>query len=64
MAKRITFESPFDIYSVSEVIGEGGAGLVYGVTNAAGEPFALKCLAPARITAERLKRFKNEVQDS
>lgn len=61
MAKRISFESPFDIYSVSNVIGEGGAGLVYEVTNTAGESFALKCLAPERVTAERLKRFKNEI---
>lgn len=61
MAKRVTFESPFDVYDVSKVIGEGGAGLVYEVTNAGGEPFALKCLAPERVTAERLKRFKNEI---
>lgn len=61
MAKSIAFESPFDIYNVSEIIGEGGAGLVYEVTNAAGEILALKCLAPGRITAERLKRFKNEI---
>lgn len=61
MAKPISFESPFDIYSVSNVIGEGGAGLVYEVTNAAGESFALKCLAAERVTAERLKRFKNEI---
>jgi len=61
MAKRNSFESPFDIYSVSELIGEGGAGLVYEVTNTAGESLALKCLAPERVTAERLKRFKNEI---
>ena len=61
MAKPISFESPFDIYSVSEVIGEGGAGFVYEVVNSSGETLALKCLAPERITAERLKRFKNEI---
>ena len=61
MAKRVSFESPFDVYDVGKVIGEGGAGLVYEVTNAGGDPFALKCLAPERITAERLKRFKNEI---
>lgn len=61
MAKSISFESPFDTYSVIKVIGEGGAGLVYEVTNAAGETLALKCLAPERVTAERLKRFKNEI---
>jgi len=61
MANRISFESPFDIYSVSNVIGEGGAGLVYEVANTAGESFALKCLAAERVTADRLKRFKNEI---
>lgn len=61
MAKHISFESPFDTYSVCKVIGEGGAGLVYEVTNSVGESFALKCLAPERISAERLKRFKNEI---
>lgn len=60
--KPLTFETPFDTYTSSAVIGEGGAGRVYVVTNNAGEEFALKCLAPERITSERLKRFKNEIQ--
>lgn len=63
MAKKpLTFETPFDTYTSSAIIGEGGAGRVYVVTNSAGEEFALKCLAPERIRSERLKRFKNEIQ--
>ena len=60
--KTLTFETPFDTYKASKVIGEGGAGRVYEVTNGAGELFALKCLAAVRITKDRLKRFKNEVE--
>lgn len=59
--KPPSFETPFDTYTATVVIGEGGAGRVYEATNTAGEVFALKCLAPERITSERLKRFKNEV---
>lgn len=63
MAKKpLTFDTPFDTYTSSSIVGEGGAGRVHVVTNNAGEEFALKCLAPERITSERLKRFKNEIQ--
>ncbi|ABW68310.1 serine/threonine protein kinase [Desulfosudis oleivorans] len=63
MAKKpITFDTPFDTYTSSGVIGEGGAGRVYIVNNSAGKEYALKCLAPERINTERLKRFKNEMQ--
>jgi serine/threonine protein kinase len=61
MAKLPTFDTPFDSYTATDVIGEGGAGRVYAVINSSGEEFALKCLAPERITVERLKRFKNEI---
>jgi serine/threonine protein kinase len=62
MAKKpITFDTPFDTYTSSSLIGEGGAGKVYAVSNSRGEEFALKCLAPDRITSERLQRFKNEI---
>lgn len=61
MAKLPPFETPFDSYASVGVIGEGGAGMVYEVRNSAGETFALKCLAPERVNADRLKRFKNEI---
>ncbi|HEY4370193.1 MAG TPA: protein kinase, partial [Steroidobacteraceae bacterium] len=61
MAKLSTFDTPFDVYEATEIIGVGGAGIVYGVTNSSGENFALKCLAAERVTTERLKRFKNEI---
>lgn len=61
MTKIALFETPFDTYTSGKVIGEGGAGVVYEVTNSGGTVYALKCLAPARITTDRLKRFKNEI---
>lgn len=62
MAKQLqTFETPFDVYAELGLLGEGGAGRVYEVRNDKGQTFALKCLSPDRITAERRKRFKNEI---
>lgn len=61
MAELPSFETPFDTYHATKIIGEGGAGMVYEVTNSSGETFALKCLSPERVTSERLKRFKNEI---
>jgi hypothetical protein len=58
--QRLVFETPFDTYTSSGVIGEGGAGRVHQVSNTNGQEYALKCLVPNRITTERLKRFKNE----
>src|SRR6218665_3661882 len=62
MAKQLqTFETPFDVYTEVGLLGEGGAGRVYEVQNDKGHTFALKCLSPDKITAERSKRFKNEI---
>lgn len=63
MAKKsIVFETPFETYTSFAVIGEGGAGRVHAVKSSEGEGFAIKCLAPERITSKRLKRFKNEIE--
>jgi len=59
--KLPVFETPFETYQATKVIGEGGAGRVYETTNTSGEIFAIKCLAPERVTSEKLKRFKNEI---
>jgi serine/threonine protein kinase len=64
MAKKDypVFEAALETYTAHEIIGEGGAGKVYRVTSSDGELLALKCLAPDRITRERVKRFKNEIE--
>lgn len=55
------FETLSDTYSVTGVIGEGGSGRVFAVTDSAGEVYALKCLFPDLSTTQKRKRFKNEV---
>lgn len=62
MASKLpTFETPFESYQSTKVLGEGGAGRVYEASDSAGNTVAIKCLAPERITSERQKRFKNEI---
>ena len=61
VSKLPKFETPFESYQATKVLGEGGAGRVYEAVNKTGESFAIKCLAPERITTERQKRFKNEI---
>lgn len=62
MATKLpSFESPFESYQATRVIGEGGSGRVYEVKNSTGDVFAIKSLAPDRVTTDRLKRFKNEI---
>src|SRR5215467_2821708 len=56
-----SFDSAFETYSVIGVLGEGGSGRVFAVKNGNGNEFALKCLFPNRVSTEKRKRFKNEV---
>lgn len=55
------FDSAFEMYTVKDILGEGGSGRVFLVTNEKGVSFALKCLFPDRVSTEKRKRFKNEV---
>lgn len=55
------FESAFETYDVTRIMGEGGAGRVFEVRDSAGKSFAVKCLHPHLTTTERKKRFKNEI---
>src|SRR5262245_20309275 len=56
----IIFETAFGIYRAAELIGEGGAGKVYGGTSDEGSPVAIKLLAGDRISTDKRRRFKNE----
>jgi serine/threonine protein kinase len=56
-----SFDTAFETYSVTGVLGEGGAGRVFLVRDGSGSEYALKCLFPARVTTEKKKRFRNEV---
>lgn len=61
LKKPITFETAFDVFIATEVIGEGGSGRVYKAADESGEPFAVKLLDPEKATREKIKRFKNEI---
>lgn len=55
------FETAFDNYIVTRVIGEGGAGRVFEVKNSSSIILALKCLYPELVNSEKRRRFKNEI---
>jgi serine/threonine protein kinase len=59
--KPIPFETTFGIYMADELIGEGGAGRVYGGTDIDKHPIALKVLADDRASTDKRSRFKNEI---
>ncbi len=61
LKKPIAFETTFGTYMVDELLGEGGAGRVYGGAGIDGMPIALKVLAQERANTDKRKRFKNEI---
>ncbi len=61
LKKRVSFETTFGVYVVDELLGEGGAGRVYGGVGPDETPIALKVLAEERATADKRRRFKNEI---
>lgn len=61
LKKPVTFETTFGIYTIDEQLGEGGAGRVYGGVGADGTPVAVKVLAEDRASADKRRRFKNEI---
>ena len=61
LSKTIEFDTAFDTYTATDVLGEGGAGRVYLATSATQDRFAIKVLHSAHASAEKRRRFKNEV---
>jgi serine/threonine protein kinase len=61
LKESISLETAFGSYAVSELIGEGAAGRVYGGVGTDGAPIALKVLSSERASADRRRRFKNEI---
>jgi serine/threonine protein kinase len=62
--RQKVFETTFSKYFSIEIIGQGGSGQVHKVTDESGSYYAVKILNPARATADKLKRFKNEINFS
>lgn len=61
LRKPVSFETTFGIYVVHEVLGEGGAGRVYGGVGLDGTAIALKILVEGRASEDKRRRFKNEI---
>lgn len=61
LRKAVTVETAFGSYILDEVIGEGGAGRVYGGTGLDRTPVAVKVLTSDQVTADKRRRFKNEI---
>ncbi len=61
LKKLASFETTFGVYVVDELLGEGGAGRVYGGVDSDGTAFALKVLTEERASADKRRRFKNEI---
>lgn len=61
LRKPLSFETTFGMYEVDEVLGEGGAGRVYGGVGLDQMAIALKVLAEDRATTDKRRRFKNEI---
>jgi serine/threonine protein kinase len=55
----VTLETAFTAYTVTELLGEGGAGRVYGGTSAEGDHVAVKVLSAP--STDKRRRFKNEI---
>lgn len=55
------FKTTFATYTTEGLLGEGGTGKVYEVSDEDGRKWAIKCLKPECVTATRSKRFKNEI---
>jgi serine/threonine protein kinase len=60
LKKELSFETTFGIYVVDELIGEGGAGRVFGGVGPDDAKVALKVL-DERTSTEKRRRFKNEI---
>jgi serine/threonine protein kinase len=61
LKKPVSFETTFGVYVVDELLGEGGAGRVYGGIGPDGTAIALKVLAEECASADKRRRFKNEI---
>lgn len=57
----LSFETTFATYLVDELLGEGGAGRVFGGMDDAKIPVAIKVLSKDRSSADKRSRFKNEI---
>jgi serine/threonine protein kinase len=60
--KGDVLKTAFETYTIHGQIGVGGSGEVYEVRDSENATYAVKILDPAKASASRLKRFRNEIQ--
>ncbi len=61
LKKPISFETTFNVYTADELLGEGGAGRVFGGVASDQTQIAIKVLAEERASTDKRRRFKNEL---
>jgi serine/threonine protein kinase len=61
LKKPVVFTTTFTSYTADAIVGEGGSGRIYKAVDDDGEVVAIKLLEPSKITREKIKRFKNEL---
>lgn len=61
LKKPLVFETTFGTYVAREQLGQGGAGVVYGGLGLDEKPVAIKVLSSDAISADKRRRFKNEI---
>jgi serine/threonine protein kinase len=61
LKKAITLETTFGPYAIDELLGEGGAGRVFGGASSEGAKVAIKVLSADKVTTDKRRRFKNEI---
>jgi len=61
LKKQLTFETTFGTYIVDEILGEGGAGRVFGGIGPDDAKIALKVLTDEHASKDKRRRFKNEI---
>jgi serine/threonine protein kinase len=61
LRKKVTLETIYTTYTLDEIIGEGGAGRVYGGVGPDETQVAVKVLSTDKATSDKRRRFKNEI---
>jgi serine/threonine protein kinase len=62
LKKPMVFKTTYDTYTATDFKEEGGSGRIYRAEDGSNSTCAIKLLDPGKVTKEKKKRFKNELQ--